>query len=81
MEGVEKELNNLDLDSNTINSIKEFITIDGSNEEILERLEGLGIDNEIFEEGLNDLKTVVKYIGLFGVPENNYKIDLTIARG
>jgi len=81
MEGVEKELNNLNLDSNTINSIKEFITIDGSNEEILERLEGLGIDNEIFEEGLNDLKTVVKYIGLFGVPENNYKIDLTIARG
>ncbi|NLV89502.1 MAG: histidine--tRNA ligase [Tissierellia bacterium] len=81
MEGVEKELVGLDLDANTINSIKEFIGIDGTNAEILDELEKLGIENETFKEGLDELNTVVKYIGLFGVPEDNYKIDLTIARG
>ena len=32
-------------------------------------------------EGLKELKTVVNFIGMFGVPEENLKIDLTIARG
>jgi len=81
VEGVEKELNNLNLEDNIINSIKEFISIDGTNKEIIERLEKLDIDNEVFKVGLEELKTVVKYIGLFGVPEGNYKIDLSIARG
>ncbi|NLK43768.1 MAG: histidine--tRNA ligase [Tissierellia bacterium] len=81
MEGVEKELEGLNIDSNTINRIKEFINIKGTNLEILEELQELGIENEIFREGLDELREVVKYIGLFGVPEENYKIDLTIARG
>lgn len=81
MEGVEKELRNLELDDSIINKIKDFISIDGTNEDIITNLQQLGIDNEYFVEGLNELKTVVKYIALFGVPEANYKIDLTIARG
>ncbi len=32
-------------------------------------------------EGLEELTTVIKYVGLFGVPEDNCAIDLTIARG
>lgn len=81
MEGVEKELRNLELDDSIINKINDFISIDGTNEDIITNLQQLGIDNEYFVEGLNELKTVVKYIALFGVPEANYKIDLTIARG
>ena len=69
MEGVEKELEGLNIDSNTINRIKEFINIKGTNLEILEELQELGIENEIFREGLDELREVVKYIGLFGVPE------------
>ena len=79
--GVEKELGDLGLNEGTITKIKEFISIKGSNQEIMEELEELAIDNEIFKEGLDELATVVKYIGLFGVPEENYKIELTIARG
>ncbi len=81
IEGVEKELQNLGFSENIIESIKNFISIEGSNEEVIEKLKKLTIDNEIFKEGLGELATVIKYIELFGVPENNYKIDLTIARG
>ncbi len=61
--------------------IMEFIRIDGSNREILDSLKALRIDNEYFLEGLAELEDVVKYVDLFGVKEDNYKIDLTIARG
>jgi histidyl-tRNA synthetase len=37
--------------------------------------------NETFDQGVNELETVAKYMSSFGVPEENYKIDLTIARG
>lgn len=81
IDGVEKELKSLDITDNAIQRIKEFINIKGSNEEVLEELNNLGIDNEVFKEGLEELFEVNKYINLFGVPKDNYKIDLTIARG
>jgi histidyl-tRNA synthetase len=81
IDGVEKELKSLDITDNAIQRIKEFINIKGSNEEILEELNNLGIDNEVFKEGLEELAEVNRYINLFGVPKGNYKIDLTIARG
>lgn len=81
IEKVEVELKELGLYTDAIERIKEFIAIDGSNEEILETLKGLNIEDEIFVEGLDELTTVVKYINLFGVPVENYKIDITIARG
>ncbi len=34
-----------------------------------------------FEKGLEELTEVVKYMRIFGIPEQNFKIDLTIARG
>lgn len=81
LEGVQKELENLDINSDVIDKIKNFISIKGNNEEIIEKLMDLQIDNEIFKEGLDELSTVIKYIKLFGVPENNYKIDITTVRG
>ena len=41
----------------------------------------LGIQNETFEKGVEELEYVINNIKLFGVPEQNYKVDLTIARG
>ena len=58
-----------------------FIGIKGSNEQVLEALEGYRGRNELFDLGLDELKTVVKYLGGFGVPEENFAVDLTIARG
>ena len=58
-----------------------FIGIKGSNEEVLEALEGYRGKNELFDLGLDELKTVVKYLSGFGVPQENFAVDLTIARG
>lgn len=61
--------------------IMKFIAIEGNNDEKIKALEDLHIQNETFMEGLDDLRQVLKFISIFGVPKENVKIDLTIARG
>jgi len=61
--------------------ILSFIAIRGTNEEVLAALEGYRGRNELFDEGLSELTTVTKYLGGFGVPQENFAVDLTIARG
>ena len=61
--------------------ILKFIAITGSNAEVLSALQGYAGRNEVFDEGLSELNTVVKYLSAFGVPEANFAVDLTIARG
>ena len=61
--------------------ILKFIAITGSNAEVLADLEGYMGRHELFDTGLSELKTVVKYLADFGVPEENFAVDLTIARG
>ena len=80
-EKTKEELRLLDLNDEKIGKILGFIQIKGSNGEIIESLKGLKIENERFAEGLDELETVVNYIKLFGVPEDNFEVDLTIARG
>ena len=61
--------------------IMAFIAISGSNGEVLSALERYRGKNEVFDQGLDELNTVVSYLGAFGVPEKNFAVDLTIARG
>ncbi len=61
--------------------ILRFIAITGSNSEVLAALEGYRGRNEIFDAGLDELMAVTKYLAAFGVPEENFAVDLTIARG
>ncbi|MDY5612719.1 histidine--tRNA ligase, partial [Dysosmobacter sp.] len=61
--------------------ILKFIAITGTNEEVLAALEGYRGRNEVFDTGLEELNTVVKYLAAFGVPAENFAVDLTIARG
>ena len=58
-----------------------FISITGSNNKVLSALEEYRGRHELFDTGLNELNTVVKYLGDFGVPEEHFAVDLTIARG
>ena len=58
-----------------------FIEIDGTTDEKLQKLQELNIQNETFQTGLAELTQVVKYVRIFGIPESNFKVDLTIARG
>ncbi len=61
--------------------ILKFIGIKGSQGEVLAALEGYQGRNEVFDAGLDELTTVVKYLSAFGVPEDHFAVDLTIARG
>ena len=61
--------------------ILKFIAITGGNEQVLAALEGYRGRSEVFDEGLDQLNTVVKYLSAFGVPAENFAVDLTIARG
>ena len=61
--------------------ILKFIAIRGTNAQVLEALEGYAGRNELFDTGLEELKTVTRYLAAFGVPETHFAVDLTIARG
>ena len=50
-------------------------------EDPLAALEPFKGKNELFDKGVEELNTVVKYLGDFGVPEDHFMVDLTIARG
>ena len=80
-ESVIKELKELEIEEAKINLIMQFISINTTVEQTIVELEKLNIQSETFAEGLSELKELVKYIKIFGVPETNFKIDLTIARG
>ena len=80
-EAVIEELEKIEVDEESISKIMTFIGIEGATDEKLQKLKELDIQNEMFETGLDELTQVVKYVRAFGIPENNFKVDLTIARG
>ena len=61
--------------------ILKFIAITGTNADVVAALEGYAGRNEIFDLGLSELKAVTANLAAFGVPEENFAVDLTIARG
>ncbi len=61
--------------------ILKFIAISGTNADVLAALEGYAGRNEMFDLGLAELKAVTANLSAFGVPEANFAVDLTIARG
>ena len=61
--------------------ILRFIAIRGSNAEVLAALEAYRGRNELFDVGLDELRAVTAYLPEFGVPEDHFAVDLTIARG
>ena len=69
------------LTSEQANEILKFIAIRGTNAEVLAALEGYAGRNELFDLGLAELKAVCSNLSAFGVPEANFAVDLTIARG
>lgn len=80
-EAVIEELQKLGTEENAIEKIMSFIEIDGTSDEKIQKLKELGITNETFVKGVEELEFVIKNMRLFGIPEENFKVDLTIARG
>ena len=80
-EAVKEELIKFEISKEKAKKILDFIAITGSNSEILAKLDELKIENETFKNGLFELNEVVKNLKAFNVPEDNFNINLTIARG
>ena len=78
---VKSELSFLDIDSDKVSKIIDFIRISGDAFTKIERLKNLGITDEVYNEGVNELETVINNIKARGLDSNFYDVDLTIARG
>lgn len=80
-EEVIKEIAELGVEKDQIDKIMSFIEITGTSDEKLAKLQALAIDNATFAQGLEELSSLVRYVRAFGIPEKNFAVDLTIARG
>ena len=77
-DAVAEMLEELEISKEKASKIVEFIS---TKENVIEFLGSLNIQEEIFVQGLEELKTVSKYMSDFGIPTEYYQIDLSIARG
>ena len=62
-------------------NVLDFMAICGTNAEVIEALERYRGMDVTFDQGLDELIAVTRYLRDFGVPEENFAVDLTIARG
>ena len=62
-------------------NILDFMATQGDNAYVIARLEEYRGMDATFDQGLDELIAVTKYLKDFGVPEENFSVDLTIARG
>lgn len=65
----------------SVDEIMSFVSINGNTEEKIAALDKYRGRDETFDTGLSELRAVAACLPEFGVPENNFEIDLTIARG
>lgn len=80
-EAVKRELEELEISDISISKIIAFVNVEGTTDEKINELKKLGISNELFETGIQELSDVIRYVRMFGVPENYFTVDLKIARG
>ena len=80
-ENVIKELEDEGVEKAKIEKIISFIEIEGHPHGKIAELNKLGITEPVFVEGVSELEQVVKMIRTYKVPDKNFKVDLTIARG
>ena len=74
-------MDELHMFSHKADDVMDFMAMSGSIEQVLSGLERYKGMDEMFDQGLEELKTVTKYLADFGIPEENFAIDLSIARG
>ena len=76
-------VNDFGLYRSTAEEILYFTSLNGTDNVInyLEERSQMPDANINFVQGLNELKTVVRYLNDFGVPAENFAVDLSIARG
>jgi histidyl-tRNA synthetase len=80
-DAVTRDLGSIGIAPDVAQRILQFIGTKGIPAEIISSLKNMNVDNALFQQGVEELEKVCGYIGYFGVPETNFALDLTIARG
>jgi histidyl-tRNA synthetase len=80
-DAVMEELEKFEVARADAEKILTFLSFRGTNDETIAALRAQGIADETYNQGVEELATVVSYLRLFGVEESAFIIDLTIARG
>jgi len=80
-EKVKAELSEFGVSGEPADRILAFIKTKGTNDEMIDALRKMGIADETYNEGVEELAKVIGYLRRFGVEEGAFAIDLTIARG
>ncbi len=77
-----QQLEDLDL-GESAQSIKDFVEISGSCEEVLNKLRKIAqnIKNDQFKKGIDELSKVTEILKKMGVEEKYFKLDMLIVRG
>jgi histidyl-tRNA synthetase len=82
--GIEKVISELikaDLEKAIAQQMIDFLEEELNTDDMLTKLNSMSQINEQFSQGVNELAFVVQGIRDLGVPEEAFKIDLSIARG
>ncbi len=81
-EDFDKALAELDIASENIAKIKNFLDVEkrGNNDEILQILKGYGF-NETFKKGVEEIETVLKILKKININDNFVKLSVRLARG
>lgn len=74
-------IRDFDISEADVNEVIKFISISGTNEEVLNALTAYRGKNAMFDQGLDELAAVANYMKVIGVPQENFAVDLRIARG
>lgn len=79
----EWDTNALAMDNSQVQKVIDFIRIQGECSADTVRALGafFGPDNEDARDGVTELETLVRLLSLLGIPEQYWKVDLSVARG
>lgn len=80
-EEARNQLNDIGMNKQNVDRLLNFINFKGKTDEMINMLKELNIKNNSFKTGVEELETVIKMIREFGVPDSNFTVDLSIARG
>lgn len=69
------------INDDIIDKLLNFIKISGTPEQQIETLKNLGINDEMYNKGVEELGLVTKYMREFGIEDGYFNINLSIARG
>ena len=70
------------LSADTVQSILSFVAVRSTGHaDALARLQALGQGSETFNQGISELREVLELVHALGVPESDYCLNFSIARG